>query len=174
MNPIVSFDTNLTKYIQSWPTWLQPGMNFVTFLGEPVVIVLVAAFAAGVAWRQHQYRVAQGFIVAVAACGLNGAVKYFVHRTRPDTIYVTHMRFKSYSFPSGHAFGSLLLYGLLAYLAFKHLPSPWNLVAVAAAGILIFAIGISRVYLGAHFPTDVIAGWILAGIALWLIIKYFF
>lgn len=172
MNAIGRFDINLTKSIQSLPTGFQPWMNLATFLGEPVVIVLVALFAAGVAWRQHQIRWSKAFITAIAASGLNGVLKYFIHRTRPDTLYVTHMRFKSYSFPSGHSFGSLLVYGLLAYLAYRNLPAPWNWIAVIIAGVLIFAVGLSRVYLGAHFPTDVIAGWILASIVLVLIIKF--
>ena len=174
MNALSHFDTSLTKSIQSLPAAVQPWMNLATFLGEPVTIVLIALFAAGVAWRQHQTKIAQGFIASIIASGLNGVLKYFVHRTRPDTIYVTHMRFKTYSFPSGHSFGSFLVYGLLAYLAFKHFSAPWNWVSLVLLSFLIISVGTSRVYLGAHFPTDVIAGWILAAISLFLIIKFFF
>lgn len=174
MNSLSRFDTNFTRTIQNLPDTFTPLMNFATLLGEPVTVVLVALFASGVAWRQNQHRVSYGFLVGIAGCGLSGVLKYFIHRTRPDTIYVTNMRFKSYSFPSGHSFGSLLIYGLLAHLAYKHLPTPWNWIIVLATTILVILIGTSRVYLGAHFPTDVIGGWILAAITLFIIIKYFF
>jgi membrane-associated phospholipid phosphatase len=174
MTAIDRFDKELTKTIQSLPEAFHPWMSLASFFGEPVIISLVALFTAGVAWRQHQVKVAQGFIAGLAACGVAGVLKYFVHRTRPHTMYVRHMRFKTYSFPSGHSFASLLIYGLLAYLAFQHLPSPWSWIVVALFSVLIFTVGVSRVYLGAHFPTDVIAGWILAAISLLLIIKFFF
>lgn len=166
MNAIARFDIGLTKRIQSLPRGWQTPMNLATFLGEPIVIVAVCLFVAGVSWRQNHSVIAKGFIAVIVASGFNGILKYFFHRTRPDTLYVSHMRFKSYSFPSGHSFGSLLLYGLLAYIAYAHLSSTWGWLIATVATITIFAVGLSRVYLGAHFPTDVIAGWILSGICL--------
>jgi undecaprenyl-diphosphatase len=173
MNALARFDVSMTRTIQDLPDWFRPLMNTATLLGEPVSVGLVALFAGSIAWRQGQHRVSYAFIATVAASGFNGSLKYFIHRTRPDTLYVTHMRFKTYSFPSGHSFGSLLIYGLLACLAFEHLDSPWNWLVLGAAAIVILLIGMSRVYLGAHFPTDVIGGWLLASVFLVLIIKFF-
>jgi undecaprenyl-diphosphatase len=82
------------------------------------------------------------------------------------------MKIKSYSFPSGHAYGGMVIYGLLAYLAYKHLPHPWNLLSALLLGMLIIVIGVSRVYLGAHFPSDVAVGWLLGAITLALILIF--
>jgi undecaprenyl-diphosphatase len=67
----------------------------------------------------------------------------------------------SYSFPSGHAASSVVVYGLLAYIAWRYLVKRlWARILVAfAAFLLIVATGFSRVYLGVHYPSDVIAGW---------------
>ena len=78
------------------------------------------------------------------------------------------MKFKTYSFPSGHSYVSALIAGSLACLGLLYFVSPWGW--LAAVGFVVFAglVGISRIYLGAHFPSDVAAGWILAAAVLWL------
>lgn len=124
-----------------------------------------------IAWQQAKPHIVYGLGVGVAAMLANSLLKHFIHRTRPDTLYVSEMYFKTSSFPSGHAFGSTVVCGLLFYLSLKYLPEPWNLVAAASLGAFIFLVGVSRIYLGAHYPTDVIAGWILGGIVVTLIVR---
>ena len=64
----------------------------------------------------------------------------------------------SYSYPSGHALGSTILYGFLSYLLATRYPQ-FSWLIYALAGILIFAIGLSRLYLGVHWSTDIIGGY---------------
>lgn len=75
-----------------------------------------------------------------------------------------------YSFPSGHSMGSLIFYGFVMYLVIRTRQRPWiQWVTVAILSALIILIGSSRVYLGAHFPSDVIAGYIAGTI--WLLLS---
>lgn len=147
-------------------------MNGVTLLGDPVLIVSLGVFGMVYGWLKSRPYLANAFGAAMLSYAFGGLLKEFVHRTRPDTVYVTAMKFKSYSFPSAHALGATVIFGLLAYLAYRNLPAPWNVVLPILLTGLIFLIGVSRVYLGAHYPTDVIGGWILGGVALFLITKY--
>jgi undecaprenyl-diphosphatase len=167
-----SFDRTFARYIQLLPSWVSPIMNAATFLGEPAVVVSLAVAIALAAWIKQSRRLAYSQAAVLVAMGFNTIIKYSVHRSRPDTMYVAHMRIHSYSFPSGHSFGATVFYGLLAYLAWSRLPHPWNLLVVLLLVLLIILVGLSRVYLGAHFPSDVVVGWLLGGLSLFVIIKY--
>lgn len=167
-----TFDRVTAQYIALLPSWLHPIMTTATLVGEPVVIISLALLTGIIAWTRGQYRIAYAEVAALTGFGINTALKFIFHRTRPHTIFVENMRIKSYSFPSGHAYGGLVIYGLLAYLAHKYLPHPWNSIVAAGLTILTFIIGISRVYLGAHFPSDVLAGWLFGAVTLLLIILW--
>ncbi|HKX24110.1 MAG TPA: phosphatase PAP2 family protein [Candidatus Saccharimonadales bacterium] len=167
---IVRFDTTLTTFVTSWPTWLHAPMLVVTTLGQPAVMCVAAGAVMLFAWQNAKPQIVYGLGIGVAAMLVNSLLKHFIHRTRPDTLYVSEMYFKTSSFPSGHAFGSTVICGMLAYLSLKYLPEPWGAVAAAGLGAFILLVGVSRIYLGAHYPTDVIAGWILGGIVAGLII----
>lgn len=156
--------------IQSGPDWLHPLMLGASLLGLPAVVIPLAICGAIVTWLYHKQRLAVALIASVIALGGNSLLKLAMRRVRPDTIYANSMHFKTFSFPSGHAFGSIVFYGLLAYLSVKYLPAPWSWVVAASLTTLILLIGLSRVYLGAHYPTDVLGGWLLGGLALALII----
>jgi undecaprenyl-diphosphatase len=107
---------------------------------------------------------------AAATIGINAIIKLLFQRDRPETGYVEEMLIHSYSFPSGHSAGSMVVYGLVAYLALHSLPAPWGMIVAILLGILILSIGISRIYLGAHFATDVLGGWLIGAIGLAIII----
>ncbi|HEV7843048.1 MAG TPA: phosphatase PAP2 family protein, partial [Pyrinomonadaceae bacterium] len=103
------------------------------------------------------------FVVTMAgAIALNVTLKLSFKRTRPTAFFDTPLP-SSYSFPSGHALLSLCFYGALAAILVPHLSraAPRVLVWTAAA-LLVALIGFSRIYLGVHYPSDVLAGYAAA------------
>jgi len=168
---LTRFDHAVATLVKLLPAWLSPIMKFATFIGEPAMTVGVAVLVGAVAFAKRAPRIAIAEVCALVAFAGNTGIKHVIHRTRPETLFVQNMKIKSYSFPSGHAFGSIVIYGLLAYLAYTRLPQPWNLWVAVLLSVLILLIGTSRIYLGAHFPSDVLIGWLLGGLCLFIIIK---
>ena len=144
-------------------------MEFFTLIGQPPFTVGIAAavLGYGTALGKEHY-VISGWI-AIATIVVASLLKLVLRRVRPRNDYVRHMLFKTYSFPSGHAAGSLVSYGLAAFIIATKWPE-LALTAWVVAVICSFAIGLSRVYLGAHYASDVVAGWIVGGIGLVLIV----
>ncbi|MDJ0278002.1 phosphatase PAP2 family protein [Sphingomonas sp. 2R-10] len=140
----------------------------VTALGSTTVLTIVVAFAGLLLASVGRWR--SGVLVALACAGgswTNVLFKHAVARARPDL--VPHLMDEtSNSFPSGHAANSAIVYLTLATLAWPMLRqgAARGFVVVAAA-LLVVAIGMSRVYLGVHWPSDVLAGWLFG--ALWAI-----
>ena len=166
------FDRVAAELIRRLPNGLKPVMELATLIGQPIIVLSIAAIVAVTALFKGRPRIFVAECIGVVMFLVNTIIKYSVHRARPDTLYAHDMRIKSYSFPSGHAFAAMFFYGLLAYLAFKYLPNPWNLIVPALLAGLILMVGISRVFLGAHFPSDVVAGWLFGGVCLWLVIVF--
>ena len=131
------------------------------WFGDPIVIVGFAALAtlAGVFIRKIRGTV-WTFPIAVAGSGIIiQGIKLAVHRVRPD-VFKPLLHESGYSFPSGHSFISVVVYGLIGYFV-MHMTKRLSLrlpVALITAALII-AISLSRVYVGVHYPTDVLAGW---------------
>jgi membrane-associated phospholipid phosphatase len=168
------FDYRLATAIHSLPAAWRPIMAGATFLGEPFIVLLIGFTGFASAIQRGQTNVQHAFFYAAVAFGINTILKLFLHRRRPNDLRITTLGVRSYSFPSGHAFGTAIFYGLFAYLDYTYLNHPWNwLIAVALVG-LIGLVGISRVYLKAHYPSDVVGGWLLGAVSLFLIIELAF
>jgi undecaprenyl-diphosphatase len=131
---------------------------------EGLTIVLVVGLLA-LAWQRRAGAVAALLIVVLGAQVLNSALKLVFMRQRPLAV-VTLLPGQAWSFPSGHAMVSLAAYGFLAYLGWRLLRGGWRWLWVGALALLILLIGLSRLYLGVHYATDVVAGY-LAGF-IWL------
>ena len=96
-----------------------------------------------------------------AAIASNLGLKRLIHCARPEPFFGAEP--SSYSFPSGHALYSLSFYGVIAVAFAAHAPPGLARIAIgAAAGLLVVGIGFSRVYLGVHYPSDVVAGYLAA------------
>jgi undecaprenyl-diphosphatase len=136
-------------------------MNALSLLGYNVLIVeLVIAFAvfAWLRWRRAAVWLA---IAMTGSLALDLTLKYIYHRARPTAYFGTAPH--SYSFPSGHALCSFCFYGVLAGLFSARLKSLyWQVLIWIAAAALVVAIGLSRIYLGVHYPSDVLAGYLAA------------
>jgi undecaprenyl-diphosphatase len=104
-------------------------------------------------------------LAAAATIGLgalaNSTVKLVVARPRPDLTTPIVIE-PGYSFPSGHSLSAMVAYGVIAVLVARSgLPRPARTVIIGLLAVLIVLIGLSRVYLGAHYPTDVLGGWLM-------------
>jgi undecaprenyl-diphosphatase len=114
----------------------------------------VAAVALAAGARRTAAVVASGWLAS--ALGAQ-ALKLLFARARPSFPY-TLAALPSPAFPSGHAMNAVIVWGLLAVVAARRYPAARRL-AIAAAGLLAVAAGLSRVYLGVHWPSDVLGGW---------------
>lgn len=142
------------------PSWVESAARDVTSLGSFVVLLIVSLGVIG--FELTLGRVRSAALVAVAVGGgalLSSALKGLLQRPRPDLVpHVVDVH--TFSFPSGHAMLSAVTYLTLgALLARLQSGRATRIYALAVALILTFLVGVSRVYLGVHWPTDVLAGW---------------
>jgi len=146
--------------VPAGPQWLQRVMIDVTALGGGTVLTIITAIVVAYLLVIRRWNTAAFVAVAIAGGGAaNELIKSTFLRARPDL--VAHLT-ESYSssFPSGHAMNSALTYlTLAALLARTQKNKRVRVFLLAVAIVLTMAIGFSRVYLGVHWPTDVIAGW---------------
>ncbi|CAN5815265.1 hypothetical protein BH23GEM3_BH23GEM3_12670 [soil metagenome] len=137
-------------------------MMEITALGSGTVVGLMLLVAGTFLWlTRHRYSAVLLGIAVSGGAVLNVILKYFFERPRPDVFeWLTHATHTS--FPSGHATNAVVLYGTLAYLIGRLEPTlQLRRITRAFALLLILLIGLSRPYLGVHYPTDVIAGFII-------------
>lgn len=161
-----SFDNAVRSWVHHFASpGMTQAMKFISLLGYDILIAeLVIAFLIFLRLRWRRAAVWLSVTMAGAVL-LDVTLKQVFHRQRPVPYfgYAPH----SYSFPSGHALASFCFYGVLAGLIADRVERLSVRIAVGlVAAILVLAIGISRIYLGVHYPSDVVAGYIAA--AMWV------
>jgi len=142
--------------------------NF-SYLGDPAVLFVVCAvYGLYVAYRRDWSR-ARFFVVAAGGASVINVVgKALVHRVRPD-LWPRIIQETSFSFPSGHAMGSLAVAMTLIYLYWHQAPQR---LMVTVGALYVLLIGLSRLYLGVHFPSDVLAGWLISATWVGILIMF--
>lgn len=164
-DPIVRWDVEFARWLHEHSSEaLVSFFKVVTLAGNAAVLAAVTAVVALLLLRRRA--VNDAIFLGVVALGvelLNAVLKLTFHRPRPESAFV-HL--DTYSFPSGHAAGATAVYGALAYLAARRAAGPLRAAILAGTPVLIALIGFSRLYLGAHYLSDVLAGFCLG--AAWL------
>lgn len=162
----------LTWMVDHRTPWVTDVMTVVTTVGNTVGVAVLTVILAAIVWRRGSRRAALATLaVMLLGWGLMNGIKYAVRRTRPPTPERL-VDLSTWSFPSGHAMMSAMVAAVAIVLIGRGLlRSPGDRARKrrrAAAAVLTAAsllIGFSRLYLGAHWCTDVLAGWVLG--ALW-------
>lgn len=146
-------------------------MIFISHLGSAVTLItLTIAFILLLKNRRDAKYIAINLVLVFL---LNRILKFIIARPRPEILRLVTE--DGYSFPSGHAMVSMGFYGFLIYLIYKKIKDKKiKYPLILFLSLLILFIGISRIYLGVHYATDVIGGFIIAIIYLILFIKFLY
>lgn len=169
---MILFDLPVYQFIMSiFPVSMSMTviMKMITTLGSSIVIV-AGLISVAVLIRDKKYF--KIFVFAnLLAIILNNIIKLIVHRPRPSNTMTLAVE-TSYSFPSGHSMMSMVFYGLVIYYVRKFVKKKWisNLLTVVLS-LVILAVGITRIYLGVHYATDVLAAYVIGFVYLFVFIK---
>jgi undecaprenyl-diphosphatase len=157
------------------PPWLESVMRDLTALGSTAVLTIITLAAAGFLFVTYRRRLSLLLVLSVSlGTLLSNTLKFALARPRPEL--VAHaVQVHTLSFPSGHAMLSAVTYLTIGALLAHDQPSlRVKTYILSIAVFLSLLVGISRIYLGVHYPTDVLAGWALGGAwagLWWLIIS---
>lgn len=161
-NELGVFDSTISTYIQSFRTdTLTKYFRFVTELGDRYAYIVISVLLTVYFVIRHRSWkfILQTVLVLLLATVANIAIKRIINRSRPSLEHLVEVNTLSY--PSGHSMSAMAFYGFLAYLAIILIRSRFLKTIVSTILILlILSIGISRIYLGVHYPSDVAAGFV--------------
>jgi membrane-associated phospholipid phosphatase len=145
------------------PPWTITAARVITDVGSPVGVAVTAVLAGVVlAWVRRSWLPLVVLLLGASGIGaINTAVKHLVSRTRPPPADAV-IGAQGFSFPSGHTTGTTVVWLLSAWLVSRVIRQRVGRFAVwTGALLMIVTVGATRVYLGVHFPSDVLAGWAL-------------
>ncbi len=145
--------------------WISELARVPTVVGFTAIAVILLAY-------RKRWALASGLMTSALGGGAAALfLKEVIARARPEKEFAAYME-TSYSFPSGHATLVVALYGFLVWMLWDMIPAQWRKAAIAALGCLIFLIGFSRLYLGVHYLSDVLGGYLVGGFSLWIGTKF--
>lgn len=174
LQTISSFDEPIIDFVQSAEvSGLTSIMKLFTNIGSTTSVTLLAILTLGVLlWKKYRAQAVLFTIVLVGTGILNQVLKLIFKRERPD--FNRLIDIGGYSFPSGHTMMAFSLYTVLAYIVWRNLKTTGSRIAIAIVAIfMIVMIAVSRIYLGVHFPSDIVGGilassvWLFASIAMY-------
>ena len=175
---IIQFDQTVISFIQGFesPT-LTSIMKFFTYIGSFSVVVVLSIMALLFLYfvLKHRIELLLFGTVILGTPMINRILKQFFHRARPDLHRLIEIG--GYSFPSGHAMNAFAVYGILAFLLWRHIPTRLGrTVLIMMSTLFILMIGTSRIYLGVHYPSDIIGGYFASGFwlasSIWFFQRY--
>lgn len=157
---LIAIDTrivNLVSTIQK--EWIIYTFSIITLAADPIVIIAASVIIITFLLVRRRYLYFVGFCIALTTSeAVTFLGKIFFRRERPNAFFQTFTD-GSFSFPSGHATTVMVFYGFLAYLVVKNFPSlRVRIAAILATIIIVLLVDVSRLYLGVHYFSDVIAG----------------
>ncbi len=165
---MAGFDAGLAASLRDQlPLPVLRAIALITHLGDKLWVTLIASLVLLALLLRRHWQLALAWAVALlGSVPVNGGLKTLFHRARPlhDHGFIIE---PGWSFPSGHAFGAVVFYGMLAYVLLRLSPR-FHRAIIAAAILLIGVVGISRILLQVHYFSDVLAGY--AAGAAWLVL----
>ncbi|MDQ0270476.1 phosphatase PAP2 family protein [Cytobacillus purgationiresistens] len=169
-NDLAWFDWEVISFIQSYISSRMTGIvNVITFFGSVKWFVFAVLFLLILLVMAKKYALAVFVVFSSGAGGLfNWFLKWIFQRDRP--VFQPLIEVTGFSFPSGHSMGSFVFYGSLAFVLIHFVKKiAWRILICTLLFLVIATIGVSRIYLGVHYPSDVLAGF-LSG-AVWLMVN---
>ena len=175
--PVSRFDLNVTEEIQEQRAWdFTPLMKFISIFGDPVVAILSIIIASLFFFLFYRRREAYFTLAVIIPDLFNIMIKILIHRPRPTLEDAKILlKFTKTGFPSGHVVHYVVFFGFLltVMIVDKNISLFWrNCIGIVSA-FLILTVSISRVYLGAHWATDVIGGYLFGFAYLGVILIYY-
>ncbi|NWL87910.1 MULTISPECIES: phosphatase PAP2 family protein [unclassified Paenibacillus] len=162
------FDHTIISWVQGQESdSLTKVMKLFTWIGSqlPVIVILLLTLIFLYFVLHHRSELAFLIVIVSGSALLNLLLKQLFRRERPSLHRLIEET--GFSFPSGHSMAAFSLYGAIVFLVWKHIPYVLGRIAVIVGGAcLILMIGISRIYLGVHYPSDVLGGYFIS--ACWL------
>jgi undecaprenyl-diphosphatase len=172
---IIRFDRTIIDRVQGLETpILTSMMKFFTFIGSAPFVIILSFFLLLFLYKVLHHRLELILFVAAitGSALLNGILKHFFQRVRPD--FHRLIEIEGYSFPSGHAMNAFSVYSIISFLLWRHIQSRiGRSILILISVVLILAIGISRIYLGVHYPSDIIGGYFASGFWVTTAIMFF-
>lgn len=175
---IVDFDRQVIHFVQAYEApFLTRVMKFFTFIGSTLAVVVICLLIIFFLFIVLHHRSELLLFITVVAGSpiLNFILKEIFQRARPDLHRLIEIG--GYSFPSGHAMNAFTVYGILTFLLWRHIfIRTGRILLIIFSVIMIAAIGVSRIYLGVHYPSDIIGGYSASGFwlasSIWFFQRY--
>jgi len=164
-NKLATFDTTVYNFLINMRNdSLDNYFKLLTRLGNTLTVVLIMSGFLVIMKKHDRINL---FLILVSSTILNRVIKAIIKRPRPE-----HLRIiteKGFSYPSGHATAAIALYGFLLYLVYGRVQNKYLKVFLMIVLIyIILTIGLSRIYLGVHYPSDILGGYLLSIVVLFL------
>ncbi|MBQ9018727.1 MAG: phosphatase PAP2 family protein [Bacilli bacterium] len=155
-NNMKIFDDNIYNYIFKYQnSTLNNIFKIISKFGNPLIVIILIFILLIFLEKEDIYKLIMTILLTVST---NQLLKHTIRRIRPN--HITLIKEKGFSYPSGHAMISIALYGFLIYLVYTKIKNKIiKTILILLLVLLILGIGISRIYLGVHYPSDIIAGY---------------